>query len=69
MQKLLGANEAFEIYYDSDWQPGGRRVYCAAVDLSIKDDLLTAVIQFSRVKDGQLIYRLETKEFLGVTVQ
>ncbi|MCQ4637503.1 hypothetical protein NE619_12270 [Anaerovorax odorimutans] len=62
---LLDADDAFTIYYDKDWKTGGEKVYRADVSCREKGLLLTAVISFTRIKDGAVIYRLETKEFLG----
>lgn len=63
---LLGADEDFTIYYDENWHTDGEKIYQAKIDLSLDEDMLTATIRFAQTSDGKEIFKLETKEYLGV---
>lgn len=38
---LLGADKDFYLYYDENWQKGGEPFYCARIDYTVSDHLLT----------------------------
>lgn len=63
---LLQADENFTIYYDENWHTGGQKFYQAKIDLSVDENLLAATIRFSQTSNGKEIFKLETKEYLGV---
>lgn len=63
---LLRADENFTIYYDENWRTGGEKIYQAKIDLSVDGNLLTATIRFSQTSGGKEIFKLKTKEYLGV---
>lgn len=63
-KELLNADAGFNIYYDSKWNTGGKKVYKAAVTYQIENGMLKAQIQFLRASENEPIYSLNIKEFL-----
>ena len=63
---LLGADKDFYLYYDENWQKSGEPIYCAHIDYTISDHLLTAKIRFYKTDDMESIFQMEIKEFLEV---
>lgn len=63
-KNLLNADADFNIYYDSNWNTGGEKVYKAAVTYQIENGMLIAQIQFLRAFENEPIYSLNIKEFL-----